>query len=121
MVLGDCSRLYRLQRERYDRPDHRYEPDGHGTELCLRRQRQDSKLTCNNKKCSYEYDAIGQLIRVNDEKDTQGHSTGTTWVYEYDNGGNILARKRYVYTDSEVRPANFAKCNGKLPAEKNWH
>ena len=58
-----------------------------------------SSWTCNNKKCSYEYDAIGQLIRVNDEKDTRGHNTGTTWVYEYDNGGNILARKRYVYME----------------------
>ena len=60
---------------------------------------------CNNKKCSYAYDGIGQLIRVNDEKDTRGHSTGTTWVYEYDNGGNILARKRYAYTEGTL-PAN---------------
>ena len=29
---------------------------------------------CNNKVCSYEYDAIGQLIRVNDEKDPRGVS-----------------------------------------------
>ena len=58
--------------------------------------------TCNNKKCSYAYDGIGQLIRVNDEKDTRGHSTGTTWVYEYDNGGNILERKKYAYTEGTL-------------------
>ena len=58
--------------------------------------------TCNNKACSYEYDAIGQLIRVNDEKDARGHSTGTTWAYEYDNGGNITYRRKYAYTEGTL-------------------
>ena len=61
-----------------------------------------SSWTCNNKKCSYEYDAIGQLIRVYDEKDTRGGTAGTTWTYVYDNGGNILARKRYAYTEGTL-------------------
>ena len=58
--------------------------------------------TCNNQACSYEYDAIGQLIRVNDQKDTRGHSTGTTWTYEYDNGGNITYRRKYAYTEGTL-------------------
>ena len=30
---------------------------------------------------TYEYDALGQLIRVNDPTDPTGGNTGTTWVY----------------------------------------
>ena len=37
------------------------------------------------------YDALGQLIRVNDPNDG-------TWTYEYDCGGNILNKKQYAYT-----------------------
>ena len=44
---------------------------------------------------AYVYDAIGQLIRVNDPNDTTSGDTGTTWTYEYDRGGNMLNRKRY--------------------------
>ncbi len=58
--------------------------------------------TCNNKACSYEYDAIGQLIRVNDEKDPRGGTDGTTWTYEYDNGGNITYRRKYAYTEGTL-------------------
>ena len=47
---------------------------------------------------TYAYDGIGQLTRVNDPNDTAGGSSGTTWVYEYDRGGNILAKKCYAYT-----------------------
>ena len=35
---------------------------------------------------------------MNDPWDTESGSTGTTWVYEYDRGGNILNKKRYAYT-----------------------
>jgi len=38
------------------------------------------------------YDALGQLLRVNDQR------VGTTWTYAYDQGGNILEKKRYAYT-----------------------
>ena len=41
---------------------------------------------------SYAYDALGQLIRVNDQTDTTSGATGTTWTYEYDRGGNIISR-----------------------------
>ncbi len=61
--------------------------------------------TCNNKVCSYEYDAIGQLIRVNDEKDPRGGTDGTTWTYEYDNGGNITYRRKYAYMEGALPSA----------------
>ena len=54
--------------------------------------------THGGKTRSYVYDAIGQLVRVNDPWDTESGSTGTTWVYEYDRGGNILNKNRYAYT-----------------------
>lgn len=41
---------------------------------------------------TFEYDAIGQLIRVNDD------DTGYTTVYTYDAGGNMTAEKIYDYT-----------------------
>ena len=46
----------------------------------------------------YAYDALGQLIRVNDQTDTTSGATGTTWTYEYDRGGNIISKSRYAYT-----------------------
>ena len=51
---------------------------------------------CNN---------LGQLIRVNDQNDTTSGTTGTTWVYEYDRGGNILSKTRYAYTTGAVGAA----------------
>ena len=45
----------------------------------------------NAKETSYVYDSMGQLIRVNDQTDTTSSNDGTTWVYEYDCGGNILS------------------------------
>ena len=50
---------------------------------------------------TYEYDIVGQLIRVNDPTDG---SNGTTWTYAYDRGGNILNKKRYAYTVSTLGP-----------------
>ena len=47
---------------------------------------------------TYSYDALGQLIRVNDPNDPTAGTTGTTWVYEYDRGGNILSKSYYSYT-----------------------
>ena len=41
---------------------------------------------------TYAYDALGQLLRANDQR------VGTTWTYAYDQGGNILEKKRYAYT-----------------------
>ena len=40
---------------------------------------------------TYAYDALGQLIRVNDPHEN------ATWVYSYDRGGNILSKAKYAY------------------------
>ena len=54
--------------------------------------------TRNGKETTYTYDALGQLIRVNDPHDTTAGASGTTWVYNYDRGGNILSKSCYAYT-----------------------
>jgi YD repeat-containing protein len=41
---------------------------------------------------SYTYDNADQLTRENNQK------AGKTWVWTYDNAGNILSRKEYAYT-----------------------
>ncbi len=41
---------------------------------------------------TYAYDPLGQLTRVNDQREQ------ATWTYRYDQGGNILEKKRYEYT-----------------------
>ena len=61
--------------------------------------------TRNGITTTYEYDALGQLIRVNDPNDTEAGSAGTTWIYIYDRGGNILSKSAYPYTTGEVGTA----------------
>lgn len=63
-----------------------------------------ANATVNGKWAGYTYDALGQLIRVNDRSDTRAGSTGSTWVYEYDRGGNILSKKLYPYADTSSEP-----------------
>ena len=46
-------------------------------------------LSSSYKTTSYEYDKLGQLVRVNDPHEN------ATWVYEYDRGGNITSKKKY--------------------------
>ncbi len=48
---------------------------------------------------TYAYDALGQLIRVNDPHEN------ATWVYNYDRGGNILSKVKYAYTEGELGTA----------------
>ena len=55
------------------------------------------------KTTTYEYDALGQLIRVNDPHDVSQAGNGATWTYGYDMGGNILEKKRYAYTEGEIQ------------------
>ena len=45
---------------------------------------------------SYVYDTANQLIRENNQK------LGKTWVWEYDNAGNIKSRKEYAYTTGSL-------------------
>ena len=55
--------------------------------------------TRNGNTTTYEYDALGQLVRVNDPNDPTAYNegrlsnNGTTWIYAYDRGGNILAKE----------------------------
>ena len=48
---------------------------------------------------TYAYDALGQLIRVNDPHEN------ATWVFNYDRGGNILSKAKYAYTTGTVGTA----------------
>ena len=59
-----------------------------------------ASATLNGKWTGYTYDALGQLIQVNDHSDTRSGANGTTWKYTYDLGGNILKKERFVYNDT---------------------
>ncbi len=61
--------------------------------------------TRNGMITTYAYDALGQLIRVNDPHDTSAGSAGTTWVFNYDRGGNITSRVKYAYTTGTLGTA----------------
>ncbi|MDL2205638.1 hypothetical protein LJC33_01860 [Eubacteriales bacterium OttesenSCG-928-N13] len=50
----------------------------------------------------YQYDKLGQLTRVDAPNDKTGGTAGTTWVYQYDLGGNILTKKAYQYTPTRT-------------------
>ena len=54
---------------------------------------------------TYEYDTLGQLKRVNDPTDTTAGSTGTTWVFNYDRGGNMTSKVKYAYTTGTLGSA----------------
>ena len=51
---------------------------------------------------SYQYDALGQLVRTNDPFDSTAGVQGTTWVYSYNQGGNILRKAAYPFTEEET-------------------
>ena len=51
--------------------------------------------TRNGLTTTYVYDALGQLVRVNDPHEN------ATWVYTYDCGGNILNKAKYAYTTAD--------------------
>ena len=59
-----------------------------------------TSATLNGKWTGYTYDALGQLVQVNDHSDTRSGSNGTTWKYTYDLGGNILKKERFAYADT---------------------
>ena len=63
-----------------------------------------ASATLNGKWTGYTYDALGQLIQVNDRSDTRAGDKGSTWVYEYDRGGNILSKKLYPYENTSGEP-----------------
>ena len=59
-----------------------------------------ASATLNGKWTGYTYDALGQLIQVNDHSDTRSGENGTTWKCTYDLGGNILKKERFAYNDT---------------------
>ena len=59
-----------------------------------------ASATLNGKWTGYTYDALGQLIQVNDHSDTRSGENGTTRKYTYDLGGNILKKERFAYADT---------------------
>ena len=59
-----------------------------------------TSTTLNGKWTGYSYDALGQLVQVNDHSDTRSGADGTTWKYTYDLGGNILKKERFAYADT---------------------
>ena len=59
-----------------------------------------ASATLNGKWTGYTYDALGQLIQVNEHSDTRSGENGTTWKYTYDLGGNILKKERFAYADT---------------------
>ena len=59
-----------------------------------------ASATLNGKWTGYTYDALGQLVQVNDHSDPRSGENGTTWKYTYDLGGNILKKERFEYDDT---------------------
>lgn len=51
---------------------------------------------------TYAYDAIGQLVRVDDPHEN------ASWVYEYDRGGNMTKRKKYAYTTGSLDGLSYS-------------
>ncbi len=72
--------------------------------------------TVNGKLTTYTYDALGQLIRVDDQSDTTSGANGTTWKYTYDQGGNILKKERFAYgsTETALETVNY------VYGDPNW-
>lgn len=62
---------------------------------------------------TFEYDAIGQLIRVNDD------DTGHTTVYSCDAGGNMTSEKVYSYTTA-AEPATEALSQRTFTYDTAW-
>ena len=59
--------------------------------------------------CRYRYDSLGQLIREDNTQIKQGGTGGTTFLYEYDDAGNLKAKKIRAYTTLENPAATLTK------------
>jgi len=76
--------------------------------------------TRNGVTTTYEYDELGQLIRVNDPSDPIADSVhGTTWIITYDRGGNILQKLAYVLT-SDAQPSELRQSLIYEYTDVNW-
>ena len=74
----------RVARETIDNVPHSYKYDVLGNITKIKRDGSTYR--------TYEYDALGELTRENNV------SSNETYVYTYDNGGNILTKEIYPYT-----------------------
>lgn len=77
-----------------------------------------TSVSDGSKTVSYTYDMLGQLTRVNDPYDTAAGSAGTTWVYTYDLGGNMMSKTAYAYTTGAVGAA--VAYYGYTYGDANW-
>ena len=77
-----------------------------------------TSVSDGTKTISYEYDLLGQLIRANDPYDTTAGTTGTTWKYAYDLGGNIQSKTAYAFTTGTVGSA--VKTDSYTYGDANW-
>ena len=55
-----------------------------------------TSVTEGNNATTYTYDKAGQLLRENNQ------AAGKTWVWEYDDAGNIESRTEYAYTTGNL-------------------
>ena len=55
-----------------------------------------SVSTSDGKRTTYTYDSANQLTRENNQ------AAGKTWVWTYDDAGNITSRKEYAYTTGSL-------------------
>jgi len=63
---------------------------------------------------TYEYDVLGQLIRVNEGREN------ATWTYKYDHGGNILEKKKYAFTEGDLENETALETIPYVYGDANW-
>ena len=80
-----------------DAGDYTYTYDNVGNITSVHSLYEDSPDYYFNFTNSFEYDALNQLVRENDQR------AGKTYTYSYTNG-NITERKEYAYTTGELGP-----------------
>ena len=73
-----------------------------------------TKITCDGKEIRYVYDDLGQLIREDNSVRNQ------TYVYTYDNAGNILSKKTYALTAAGSTPTSPTSTNTYGYGNANW-
>jgi RHS repeat-associated protein len=64
---------------------------------------------------TYAYDALGQMIRENNQR------FGFTFIFRYDQGGNLLTRAKYPYTTAqEMDSSQLIGTSFFLYGDANW-
>ena len=84
-------------------------------------KRTDTSVTPNVvKEITYEYNKLGQLLRVDDQFDTTAGANGTTWQYVYDLGGNILSKTYHAYNNTTEAPGAAIETIPYAYGDANW-